>query len=212
MTALTGSRMMGDIPPFAAACFAAGLACGWPPVPMALGCALYGALTGWSASFLAALAGCAVCLAVETLLRRMEKARLAALRDALTGLEAFAAALLPGLALAGGLPYNYMTALLSSFAAALLAPALTGALSLRAGRKRLLPDERLSCALLVEMILIGLGSLPFCGGEIAGCGAVFVTLVLASRGPALGAMGGVACGAALALGSGIAPAGSALGL
>ena len=212
MAALTGTRMMGDISPFAAACFAAALACGWPPLPMALGCALYGALSGWSAPSLAALGGCAVCLAGEALIRRLEKARLAALRDALTGLEAFAAALLPGLVLAGGLPYNYMTALLSSFAAALLAPALIGALSLRPGRKRLLPDERLSCALFAEMILIGMGSLPFAGEEIAGCGAVFVTLVLASRGPALGAMGGIACGAALALGSGVAPAGSALGL
>ncbi|MBO4299595.1 MAG: hypothetical protein J5998_12450, partial [Clostridia bacterium] len=212
MTALTGSRLLGDLSPFSVACFAAGLAAGWRPLPMALGCALYGVLSGWSAQAVSALTGCALAGAFELLVRRLPVLRLAAARDGITALEAGAAALLPGLFMAGGVPYNMMTALLSSCAAALLAPSLTGAMALRPDRKRLLPDERLSCALLAEMILIGMGSLPFAGGEIAEGAAVFVTLILSSRGPAMGAMGGIACGAALALGSGVAPAGSALGL
>ena len=210
--ALTGSRLLGDLSPFSAACCAAGLACGWSPLPMALGCAMFGLLNGWDARAVSALVGVALIGAFEWTARRLLKEKLSALRDGVACLEAFAGVLLPGIFMAGGIPYNDITAFLSATVAALLAPSLIGALSLRPGRRRLLPDERLSCALFCEMLLIGMGSLPYAGGEIAEGAAVFLTLILASRGPAMGAMGGIACGAALALGSGVAPAGSALGL
>jgi len=212
MTALTGSRMSCSVPPFAVACFAAGRGCGWPPLPMLLGCALHGLLSGQTVQAAAALLGCAVALALNAVARGLIKKEAPGQRDALIALGAGVGALLPGFALAGGIPYNYVTALLAAAVSALLAPALTDALSLSPERRRLLPEERLSCALLAEMTLIGLCSMPRAGGWIAEAAAVFATLVMASRGPAMGALGGIACGAALALGTGVAPAGSALGL
>jgi|GEM_PF-873134 len=212
LMALTGSRTLGDLSPFAMACFAAGLAADWSPAAMAAGCALYGWLARWPVQAVTALAGCAVALAGKRLETRLRRDRPAMPREVSAGFEAGAAVLLPGLAASGGLPYNILAAALSAAVAALLAPALIGALSLSGRRKRLLPDERLSCALFAMTLLIGLGSLPFCGAEAAEAAAVLLTLIMASRGPAQGALGGIACGAALALGSGVAPAGSALGL
>ena len=212
MAMLTGSRMLGDLSPFSAALCAAGLAQGWPVAPMAAGCALYGLLAGWPPQAPAALAGCAVALAAERLLRRAAGTRLHALRDGLTGLSACAAVLLPGLILSRGLPYNLVTTALSASVAALLAPTLSDALALKPDRRVLLPEEQLSCAILAVMLIVGLGSLPRFGKQAAEGAAVFFTLLAAFRGPGMGAAAGIACGAALALGSGIAPAGSALGL
>ena len=212
MAALTGSRLLGDLSPFSAALCAAGLARSWSVVAMSAGCGVFGLLAGWPTQALAALAGCAVAAVAEGVARRVAGPRLNALRDGLTGLTACAAVLLPGLILSHGLRFNLMAAALSACLAALLAPALSGALSISPRRRRLLPDEQLSCAILAVTLITGLGGFPYGGQQLAETAAVLFTLLAASRGPGAGAAGGIACGAALALGSGVAPAGSALGL
>ena len=118
--ALTGSRLLGDLSPYSAACCAAGLACGWSPLPMALGCAMFGLLNGWDARAVSALVGVALIGAFEWAARRLLKEKLSALRDGVACLEAFAGVLLPGLFMAGGIPYNDITAFLSATVAALI--------------------------------------------------------------------------------------------
>ena len=120
---------------------------------------------------------------------------------------------MPGLAVSGGLTFNGVMALLSAVIAALLAPAVQPALALHPfSRRRYLSEERLSAALMALMLLIALGSSPFCGLFLAQCAAALLTLVCASQGAGAGTAGGVACAAALALGTGLAPAGQALAL
>ncbi len=232
LAVLSSSRLMSALSPFAVACFAAALDCGWPPLPMLTGCLLYALAARWSLSALTVPAGCLLVLGLRALERRLFKiaapqsasgksrrARRRAivqktgLREALVAAQAGLGVLVPGLIVSGGLTFNGIMALLSAAIAALLAPAVQPALALRPfSRRRYLSEERLSAALMALMLLIALGSSPVCGLFSAQCAAALLTLFCASQGVGAGAAGGVACAAALALGTGLAPAGQALAL
>lgn len=232
LAVLSSSRLMSALSPFAVACFAAALDCGWLPLPMLIGCLLHALAAGWSLPALTVPAGCLLVWGLRTLAGRFLKAaapesqsgktrrarRKAAvqksgLREVLVAAQAGLGVLAPGLIVSGGLTFNGIMALLSAVIAALLAPAVQPALTLcPLSRRRYLSEERLSAALMALMLLIALGSSPFCGLFSAQCAAVLLTLVCASQGAGAGAAGGVACAAALALGTGLAPAGQALAL
>ena len=233
LAVLSSSRLMSELSPFAVACFAAALDCGWPPLPMLAGCLLHALAAGWSLPALTVPAGCLLVWGLRALAGRFlnniaapesesgkgRRARRKAavqkngLREVLVAAQAGLGVLAPGLIVSGGLTFNGIMAMLSAVIAALLAPAVQPALALRPlSRKGYLSEERLSAALMALMLLIALGSSPFCGLFLAPCAAVLLTLVCASQGAGAGAAGGVACAAALALGTGLAPAGQALAL
>lgn len=232
MAVLSSSRLMSALSPFAVACFAAALDCGWPPLPMLAGCLLHAVLAGWSIPALTVPAGCLLVWGLRALdirffktgapesqsgktrrARRKAAVQRAGLREVIVAAEAALGVLAPGLIVSGGLTFNGIMALLSAVIAALLAPSVQPALTLRPlSRRRYLSEERLSAALMALMLLIALGSSPFCGLFLAQCAAVLLTLICASQGAGAGAAGGVACAAALALGTGLAPAGQALAL
>ncbi|MDD7366532.1 MAG: SpoIIE family protein phosphatase [Clostridiales bacterium] len=231
LAVLSSSRLMSALSPFAVACFAAALDCGWPPLPMLAGCLVHALAAGWSLPALTVPFGCLLVWGLRALERRFLKiasesesgkgrrARRRAivqkngLREVFVAAQAGLGVLVPGLAVSGGLTFNGIMALLSAVIAALLAPAVQPALALRPfSRRRYLSEERLSAALMALMLLIALGSSPFCGLFLAQCAAALLTLVCASQGAGAGAAGGVACAAALALGTGLAPAGQALAL
>lgn len=218
MAVLCSSRLMSELSPFACACFAAALDAGWPCWFMLGGCLVHALIARGSLASLAALLGCALIAALHhpasLLIKRLMKRRSqTGLTECTQSALATLGTLLPGLIFSHALPFNVLTACLSAAIAALLAPSIAPALTLRPlSRRRYLTEERLAAALYMLMLLIALGSSPFFGVFFAQCAAVLVTLLCASQGIGLGAAGGAACGAALALGTGLAPAGSALAL
>lgn len=214
MTILCSSRLLGELAPFAAAFFAAALAEGASPLALIIGCLVHVLLTCANMASLVTLAGCLmIALLHRPLTRLIKPHRKRGLREITVALSAALGVLIPGLAVSGGLPFNLLTSSLSAAIAALLAPSILPALTLRSlTRRRYLPEERLSAALLALMLLIALGSSPFLGLFSAQCAAVLLTLLCASQGAGCGAAGGVATAAALALGTGLSPAGSALAL
>lgn len=214
LAVLCSSRLMSDLSPFATACFAAALDTGWSPWAMLCGCLIHVLAARASLSSLATLLGCAlIAAAYRPSLLLIKRRRQNGLHEYLQACLAALGTLLPGLVFSHALPFNLLTACLSAAIAALLAPSIAPALTLRPmTRRRYLAEERLAAALGTLMLLIALGSSPLFGVFFAQCAAVLITLICASQGIGFGAAGGVSCGAALALGTGLAPAGSALAL
>lgn len=214
MYLMSRAHLLGELSPFAPAAMAAGMAAGMNPAAMLIGAAAgaWGAengLTGWIPAF-SCLIVCALGLTAIAAERRFEK--IGEMKDFLTGAAAGLGLLIPGLAASGGLPYNVMTACLSSAAAMFLAPALISGMGVRGGRTRLMPEEQLSLSLLMMTALIGLRAVPGGGLFLSQTAAALVTLVFSGAGAAMGALAGLAAGTALTLGGSDPFIGSALGL
>lgn len=191
MAAMTAATA-GALPPaFGAACFAAGLYAGRKPLWMLLGC-LLGCdwlRLGWRAGL--PFAGCLLIWGLAVLWEaRLPPAGKDVKAAALAGLGA----LIPPLVLCGG-DWGLVALCAASGALALAtAPVFRGALALRAHRRRLTPDERLSLLLVSLVALWGAGArAPFAAAVVAR----FATLSLAHLGGEWGAAAGLLWGAAL---------------
>ena len=209
------ARLVGELAPFAPACFAAGLACRWSPWAMLLGSVAGSFSAGMGASDALTAASCALTLLFwlpTRFLERRDPRKLRAFRDLFAAVAAGLGALLPGAAASGGLPYNLLTAFLGAAASSLLAPARVSALGIEPRRRRLMPDEQLSLSLFAMLSLISLRAVPRAGLPLSSFAAVLTTLVLSGAGAGMGALAGIACGTALTLGGSDPFLGSTLGL
>lgn len=211
MYLMTRARLLGELSPFAPACMAAGMTGGWNAGAMLMGCAL-GAAGGEIDAY--PFVSCAAVWIFLFAARLMEKRRprIGEMRDFLSGAAAGLGALLPGLILSGGIPYNIMTGALSAAVSMLLAPALISGMGVRMNRKRLMPEEQLSLSLLLMMGLIGLRGAPYAGRFLSSFAAVVLALAFSGAGSGMGALAGLAAGAALTLGGSDPFMGSALGV
>ncbi len=201
MALLARARLVGELSPFAPACFAAALAHGFSPVPLLLGCAA-GCLTmGISTvNSLALIACAAICFFYGII--RLIAIRFPALdrnRDLCAGICAGAGLLSTGLYFSGQLLYNIITCAIGSAVAALLAPSLISALGIRLSRRRLMQEEQLSLSLLLLLFLCGVRALPYAGSFLSTALAALLTLFCSSAGCGMGAMCGIAIGTALTL-------------
>jgi len=211
MYLMTRARLLGELSPFAPACMAAGMTGGWNAGAMLMGCALGAA--GGETDFLPLISCAAVC-AVMLIVRLIGRktSRIGEMRDFLCGAAAGVGALLPGLILSGGIPYNILTAALSAAVSMCLAPALTSGLAVGPHRRLLMPEEQLSLSLLMVTGLIGLRGAPYAGRFLASFAAVLAVLAFSGAGSGMGALAGLAAGAALRLGGSDPFMGSALGV
>ena len=73
LAVLSSSRLMSALSPFAVACFAAALDCGWPPLPMLAGCLVHALAAGWSLPALTVPFGCLLVWGLRALERRFLK-------------------------------------------------------------------------------------------------------------------------------------------
>lgn len=197
------ARLVGELAPFAPACMSAGLMCRWSPWAMLLGSAVGSLTSGRTSLDLAPLISCALVELFFITLRlfvRRDHDGIYPMQDFLASCMSGASVLLPGLLFSGGIAYNLITAALSGTVAALLAPSLISAMGVRPRRRLLMPDEQLSLALFLLLMLISLRAVPYAGERLSTAAAVFATLCLSSTGAGMGAMCGVACGSALSLG------------
>jgi len=214
LLALARAELSEGFAPFAAACFSAGLRQGLNPFSMLIGCALGSLAFGASEANFIPPAACALVFLSSASERLMSRKSLnkEGVLDVLTAAYAGISVLLPGLLLSGGILYNLITAALNSMVAALMAPALVSGLGVRPSRRLLMPEEQLSLALLSLLILMGLRAFPFFGNFLAYAAAALLTLCFSYSGAGMGAMAGLAAGAALSLGGGSPFDGAALGL
>ena len=209
----TRAQLVGGLSPFAPACVAAGVRSGLSPAAMLSGCAAGALLDGGEIGWLQLSASCLACLLAW--LARQAEGRWESVRDArdfLTGAAAGLALLLPCLCASGGATYNLLTGALTSAISLFLAPALVSGMAVVPSRRRLMPEEQLSLALLILCALIGLRGLPYAGSLLAQTAAALLTLIFSSAGAGMGALGGLAAGTALSIGGGHPLTGSALGL
>ena len=207
------AQLAGELSPFAPALMAAGMRAGWNPWAMLMGAAagalFQGGGAAWTA-FFACAAAWIVMTAAELAAGRFE--RIEEMRDFLSGAAAGAGLLAAGLPGSGGIPLNVMTTALCSAVSMLLAPALTSGMGVRSSRRRLMPEEQLSTALLIMILLIGLRSAPYAGRFLSQSAAALTVLAFSGAGAAMGALAGLAAGTALTLGGSDPFMGSALGL
>lgn len=214
MALISRARLLGELSPFAPACFAAGFAGGWSPAAMLIGCAAGALITGGMQIDLLPLISCAAVCAIQFILRliRSRYPEMDGMRDFLVGVTAGASLLVPGLILSGGIMYNILTAILGAAVACFLAPALISAAGIRADRRLLMPEEQLSLALLAMILLMGLRALPFAGKALSAMAAAGLTLLCSGAGSGMGALAGLAAGTALTIGGSDPFMGSVLGL
>lgn len=180
------AEILPGMPPLALALMAAGLAAGERAGALVAGVLLGMPRLPLRDISIVAAAGCALLLGMELAapyippLRRMS-------RDARASAFAGFAALLPGLARAGGDWLASAQALACAAFAASAAPFLLSALGLRRGRRRLTGAERLGLALLAGGALAGLCALwrPLAEGAAA-------LLALCMPLPGAAALGGIA--------------------
>ena len=179
-----------------AACGSPALYAGIRPVSPALTAAALG--SGWTAETPCALLGdllTAGLLSLPWARRRLEKE---GQREGLTCLAACLGGSAQLLTLRrDGTTYGLIACLSGALLAALLAPCLLGALSLRGRRRLLLPDEQLSVLLLGALAACGLSAIPCAGEWLGGAAAALIVLLGASSGAANGALGGLCVGLAL---------------
>jgi len=193
------ARLTAGMSPFAPALFSAGIAAGLSPFSMLLGCAVAAAVGPFSPASLAPLIGCLAAwgmaiglqllLTLEPADREGREVRMAAC--------AAVGALLPALIMAQGVLYNYLAACASGVISAAVAPVVYPALSLRAERERLLPDEKLALFACAAALMLGLCALPGAlrhTSLLLGLGCI---LIFARSGAASGALGGLCTGLAL---------------
>ncbi|MDO4739985.1 MAG: SpoIIE family protein phosphatase [Eubacteriales bacterium] len=194
--AVLGSGMS----PFAPALFSAGLAAGLHPCSMLLGCAAAIPVGPFSPE---AVAPAVACLAVwgaalaVRLLFSLEPADREG-RELRMAACAAIGALLPSLVMARGIPYNLLSACAGAVIASAAAPALYPALLLRAGRQRLLPDERIALFGCAAVAMLGCAALPGLFGRLPLLLADLILLLFAGSGAASGALGGACVSVALA--------------
>ena len=195
------SSLFGELNPFAPAVMAAALANGFSGWALLAGCALGIFPAGISELTLLPLFSCLMVFAAHFTLRLLHPSfpALNEMNDFLTGMNAACSLLIPALCLSGGIPYNLITAALSAMIAGLLAPALVSGLSIRPSRRLLMPEEQLSLALLIMILLIGLRGLPYGGAFLAPMSAALTVLIFSGTGAAMGALSGLAAGTALTL-------------
>ena len=194
--------LMNRLSPFAPALFSAGLACSFPPAAMLAGCLLAAPVGVAGPESFSPLLGCLGTWAAALLWRIVTGRALSnrAGRDARMAALALVGALLPGLILSQGLFYNLLAACTTAVVAAATAPSMWSALRIRRGRTRLLPEERLSAALLLAIAGLGLASLPGMFARSAVILACLCALLVSGSGMASGALAGAAAGLALRLG------------
>ena len=207
------ARLVGEISPFAPALMAAGMSAGRNPWALLTGAAAGALSQGGGAEwtvFFACAAAWLLMTAAELAGRWHERIR--DMRDFISCAAAGAGMLIAGLPGSGGIPYNVLSNVLGSAVSMLLAPALTSGLGVRPSRKRLMPEEQLSMALLMMILLMGLRSAPHAGRFLSQSAAVLIGLVFSGTGAAMGALSGLAAGTALTLGGSDPFIGSALGI
>lgn len=192
---------MNRLSPFAPALFAAGLSSGWNPAAMLAGCVLSIPL-GYAGP--ESFSACLSCLCVYgcfcvVRMAFLPDSRTVWGRDIAMAACAGIGALLPGLALAKGLAYNLFAAFASCVIASACAPSLYAAVSVRPGRERLLPDERLSLALLAGICILGGNALPGSLRYVPLAEALLCVLLVSGGGAAKGCLAGAFSGVALRL-------------
>lgn len=190
--------LFAGIRPVSPALTAAAMGSGWPVTCVLAGCALACLTGGWSQECAAALLG-DLLIALLGSLCGLRKAQREENREGIACLIAFAGGCAQLAPLVGrGSLQDLIACLAGALAAALLAPCLMSALSLKKGRRLLLPDEQLSLTLLCTLAVGGLGALPRAGALLGpGCAALLV-LLGASCGAGSGALFGVCAGLMLA--------------
>lgn len=200
----------GGYSPFVAACFTAGLACGWPALPMLVGCAA-GCLTlgldgtnfvGLAACAIISLAWRALIMLAPALKLKMFAGRQLRSPEVCVFLFAGLGSAIAGLAFAHGSAGPITNALISSAACAALAPTLIPAMGVSLSRTALMRDEQLSLALLLVILLAGLAAIPVAGTDIALAAGALLVLTAARRGSSAGAAAGIAAGASIFIMSG----------
>lgn len=217
---LSRGKLLGDVAPFSAAAFSAGLVSGIPASAMLVGCAL--GMEWWLGEMsLQPLMSCALVgliymgyklfLKITGLPVRQVTRRLGG-QDLLAAAGAGVGVLVSALSLSHGLAYNAMSGLISAMIASLIAPCLISGLSLDLKRKRLLPDERLSLALLWALSLMGMQSFSPPLDGVADCAAMLSVLIAAGQSSGMGCLAGVVAGAVLSLSGGDYFFGAALSL
>ncbi|MEA4897013.1 MAG: SpoIIE family protein phosphatase [Christensenellaceae bacterium] len=219
MAVLARAALVGELRPFAVACFAAGLFADASPIALLAGCALGCPWEALGLHAIAPLAGCVIVLGGYAAIRftalgdRLHDSRG---KRAFRSQDAVAAALaglgagLPLLALPGGGSHPALLATVNALVALTVAPVLSGALSIGWRRTCLLPDEKLSLAILAMLVLLGVARSPL--NVLAAPLAAFVALSASVGGPGAGAAVGVLTGAALAFSSANPMIGASLGL
>ena len=194
--------LFGTLRPFAPACTAASLACGWHPL-LALTAPALGVLLGASGpERLAALIGCGlICLLHFTVGRLLPLPRDASgRREGRCALLAFLGALCQCLpALHPALYSGLARAATGALCAALLSPVLMNAFALNTRRTRLMPDERIALLSALVLMLGGLTALPRIGPFLGGTGRALMVLAGGWLGPGFGSAAGAAAGLSLAL-------------
>lgn len=221
MALMTRAPLLNDISPFSAACFAAGLFAGWPPVTMLLGVIVGCRYEVLSYEALLPLLGAMIIYAGSLLLRLLpadkqpkssEGESLFRSQDALAAALAGIGGLLPGLILSHGLPYNMLMALLSGIVAMATAPLFRTAMAVKPSRQILSADEQLALILALMIALLGVKGIPFIGVYAPAYFASLITLIAAGQGAGLGTMMGVISGVVLALTGNDPFIGASLGL
>lgn len=217
---MSRGKLLGDVSPFAAAAFAAGIAAGIPASAMLIGCAL--GMEWWLGEMsVQPLLSCVLVELMHLGYRLFLKATGLPVpkttlqlggKDLLAASGAGLGVLISALVFSHGLAYNAMSGLVSAMIASLIAPCLISGLSLERKRKRLLPDERMSLALIWALSLMGLQSFSPPMDMLADSAAMLSVLIASGQGAGMGCLAGAAAGAVIGLGGGDYFFGAALSL
>ena len=219
MLLLTRATLLTDQSPFAIALMAAGLAAGTPAWALWIGCIL-GLNPALGFLALTPLLGCALVQALFKALTLLPPRfrpgpgadSFLGGRDAQTAAIAGLSTLVPALAASQGLPYHVMMAAANAVIAACVAPVLLSAVTVRAGRDRLMRDEQIALMLVSALGLMGIRCIPVVGPVLAPPVAAILCLIASSLGAGQGAAAGLLYGAALTFSGGDKFVGAALGL
>lgn len=189
------AALHGHLSPFAPALFAAGLAAEISPVSMLIGCTAAIPIGPFSPEALMPLLGCLTTYGVSLVVRLVfdQAPGDPDGRDFRMAATASIGALLPGLIMAKGLFYNILGACASAVIACATAPCMYTALLIRADRQRLLPDERLSIALHMAVMMLGSAYLPGPLRYSPIALAALFSLFYARSGAGWGSLGALGC-------------------
>lgn len=219
MLLMTRATLLTDQSPMAIAMMAAGLAVGTPAWALFVGCALgLNPALGWMA--LTPLLGAVIALALGRLVASLParlrpapgRGGLLGGRDAQVALIAGVSTLIPAVAVSQNISYNLMMACANAVIAACVAPVILSAMTVRAGRDRLMRDEQMALVLVGALALMGVRNLPVVGPFIAPPLAALMCLAASSLGAGQGAAAGLLFGAALSFSGADRFVGAALGL